>query len=319
VIDRREIKSHVDGHLSTARSNMPPRVRRAFDRLVRKYGLLTSDLDPYFDVLGHPLFELPVWVTDRLRTAGIDTPEQQLADVLGISALGYFHVRAQDDWLDAASRQDPTLVGLAEALLASCHRLLVSTVGTSGRFWDFYAEVLNSYAESLLQTDELRTSGARISRETFERLLAQCRPLVIPSAALLDRADCWQLLPRLEEFVFTASAAGQLVNDLTDLYRDRRMAQRTWIIETVGESDIDRLWLHALGTTSGVGGGRIQEVIEKSLEFHDRSAEVARDLALTAAESWLAERRAVLANLLGPLQQHLLSVFVQRISEPEVN
>src|SRR5437764_13758892 len=139
---------------------MLPRVRGAFDRLVQKHGLLTSDLNPYFGVPGHPLFELPVWVADRLRTAGIDTPEQQLADVLGISALGYFHVRAQDDWLDAASRHDPTLVGLAEALLASCHRLLVSTVGTSGRFWDFYAEVFNLYAEYLSQSAELWTTVA---------------------------------------------------------------------------------------------------------------------------------------------------------------
>ena len=55
-------------------------------------------------------------------------------------------------------------------------------------------------------------------------MLVQSRPLVIPSAALLDRANCWQLLPPLEEFIFAATAATQLLNDLADLYRDREVA-----------------------------------------------------------------------------------------------
>jgi|SRR5215211_4878725 len=317
MIDRREIRSHVDGHLSTARGNMLPRVRTAFDRLTRKHGLLTTDLNPYFPVLGHPLFELPIWVAERLRTAGIHTSEQQLADILGVSALGYLHVRAQDDWLDEASRQDPTLLGLAEALLASCHGLLISTVGTSGRFWDFHVGVINSYAESLLHTAELRTTGAKITREDFEQMLAQSRPLVIPSAALLDRANCWQFLPRLEGFIFATTAAIQLLNDLTDLYRDRRLGQRTWVIETVGESGADRLWLDVLRSACGGTGSGVQEVIENSLQFHDRSAAIAEDLGLTAAESWLAERRAILTNLFNPLKEHLLFAFSQRISEGE--
>jgi hypothetical protein len=315
MIDRREIKSQVDGHLSTARDNMLPRVQTAFDRLTRKHGLLTTDIDPYFAVLGHPLFELPIWVSERLRTLGIQTSEQQLADILGVSALGYLHVRAQDDWLDGVSRQDPTLLGLAEALLASCHRLLISTAGTSGRFWDFYAGVLNSYAESLLYTDELRTTGAKITRGDFDQMLAQSRPLVIPSAALLDHADCWQLLPRLEEFIFASTAAIQLLNDLMDLYRDRRLGQRTWTLEIVGEYGADLLLLDVPRTVSQGTESGVREVVKKSLQFHDRSAAIAEDLGLTAAESWLEDRRAILTNLLDLFQERLLLAFSQRISD----
>jgi hypothetical protein len=315
VIDRREIKSHVDMHLAAARSSMLPRVRAAFDRLTCKHGLLADAIDPYFSVLGHPLFELPIWVAERLRSAEIHTSDQQLADVLGVSALGYLHVRAQDDWLDAASRQDPTLVGLAEALLVSCHRLLISAVGTSGRFWDFHTGVLNSYAESMLHTNELRTTDAKITRECFGQVLAQSRPMVIPSAALLDRANCWQLLPRLEEFIFAATAVTQLVNDLTDLYRDRRMGQRTWAIETVGDSGTDRPWHDVLEAMNGGGHGGFQKVIANSLHFHDRSAALAEGLGLAAAEGWLAERRTILMNLQGPLKEHLAAAFLQRIAD----
>ena len=44
---------------------MLPRVRSAFDRLLQERGLLSPDSAPYFSPLGHPVFELPVWVAER--------------------------------------------------------------------------------------------------------------------------------------------------------------------------------------------------------------------------------------------------------------
>ena len=170
MLSRRDIKLHVDRHLCEAREMMLPRVRTAFEGLLQERGLLTPDLAPYFGPLGHPLFELPVWVVGRLSEDGVETPDDVLGGVLGISALGYFHVRAQDDWLDAASTGDPTLIALAEALLAICNRLLVAVVGPSARFWNFYAEVLNAYSESLVQIEEVRKRTATVLRSTFEQL-----------------------------------------------------------------------------------------------------------------------------------------------------
>jgi hypothetical protein len=314
--DRHEIKLHVDRHLLEAREMMLPRVRNAFDRLLRERGLLTPDPAPYFGPLSHPLFELPVWVAHRLNDEGAEIPEEALADVLGVSALGYFHARAQDDWLDGDSKDDPTLIAVAEALIAVCNRLLVSVVGSSPRFWQFYSQILNEYSESLLDMAESRRTDSPVSRTTFERHLAQSRPLVIPAAALLDRADRWQLRHGLEEFVLTATATSQLFNDLTDLYRDRRMGHRTWTIEAVGESGADRLWLEVAGAPNAEEGGRIRERIGQALFFHERSALAARALALTAAETWLMDRRALLEGLLGSLRANLLTTFVRRLAEP---
>jgi len=316
MIDRQEIKIVVDRHLSEARKAMSPRVRRGFDSLLQERRLLEPDPAPYFEALGHPLFELPVWVAGRLKDEGVQTPVETLADVLGISALGYLHARAQDDWLDGASREDPTLIALAESLLALCNRLLVSVVGSSSRFWAFYCEVLNDYAESLLHTDELRRCEAPVSRSTFEELLAQSRPLIIPSAALLDRADRWDLCPHLEEFVFSAVAAAQLFNDLTDIFEDRQMGHRTWTIEAIGDPDADQLWAEVAGVSEGREGGKIGERVREALLFHQRSAQAARSLGLTVAEDWIVNRRIALEELPRSLRANLRSAFIQRITGP---
>jgi hypothetical protein len=316
MIDRQEIKIVVDRHLSEARKAMSPRVRRGFDSLLRERRLLGPDPAPYFEALGHPLFELPVWVADRLRNEGFHTPAETLADVLGISALGYLHARAQDDWLDGASREDPTLIAVAESLLPLCNRLLVNVVGSSSRFWAFYCEVLNDYAESLLHTDELRRCKATVSRSTFEDLLAQSKPLIIPSAALLDRADRWDLRPHLEEFVFSAVAAAQLFNDLTDIFEDRQMGHRTWTIEAIGDPDADQLWAEVAGVSEGREGGKIGERVREALLFHQRSAQAARSLGLTVAEDWIVNRRIALEELPRSLRANLRSAFIQRITGP---
>jgi hypothetical protein len=293
---------------------MLPRVRRAFDRLVQERGLLSPDPAQYFGLLGHPVFELPVWVARRLNDEGIEVPREDLSDLLGVSALGYLHARAQDDWLDSGSNEEPMLIAVAEALVALCSRLLASVVGTSTQFWRFYAQVMNAYAESLLDAAEIRRTDAPISRSTFERLLTQSRPLIIPSAALLDRADRWQLCDHLEEFVFTATASSQLFNDLTDLYRDRRMGQRTWTTDVVGESGTDDLWLELAGTRNEQQG-KMQERIGTALMFHERSARAARAMELTAAETWLTDRQAALEGSLGSLRGNLLATFARRMAE----
>jgi hypothetical protein len=316
MIDRAEVKVLVDRHLVQAREAMSPRLRKAFDGLLQERCLLEPDPAPYFEALGHPLFELPVWVAGRLEDNGFHTPVQTLADVLGISALGYLHARAHDDWLDGTSREDPTLIGVAESLLPLCNRLLVSVVGSSTRFWGFYCEVLDGYAESLLYTDELRRCKASISRSTFEQLLAQSKPLVIPSAALLDRANRWDLVPHLEDFVSSAVAAAQLFNDLTDLYHDRQMGHRTWTLEAIGDSEADHLWMEVAGFSEGREGGKIQERVGEALSFHQRSVQAAKKLGLTAADDWFAERRLALEDLPRSLRANVHSAFVRRIAGP---
>ncbi|MGY1730530.1 hypothetical protein ACI798_03335 [Geodermatophilus sp. SYSU D01045] len=314
MLDSRTIKSRVDQRLIEARDEMRPRIRGAFDGLLDERGLLRLDPAPYSHPLGHPVLDLPVWVVDRLGDEGIEIPEKILTDVLEISALGYLYVRAQDDWLDSASRDDPTLVALGEALLALCTRRLVEVVGDSARFWEFCCSVLQGYSESLLHTHELRREQAPVPRRAFEQLLAQSRPLVLPAAALLARADRWQFLPLLEEFVFTATAASQLFNDLTDLYPDRRRGHRSWTLDAVGGPATDPLRPETVWAPAGQSSGRVHERIDEALSYHGRSERAAGALALASAEEWLAVRRALLEQLPSALDERLLATFLERMS-----
>src|SRR4029453_662647 len=116
MLDRHEVKVHVDQQLLVARATMLPRVQNAFDRLLEERGLLSSDPAPYFSPLGHP-----VWVAGRLDDEGIETPSEVLSNVLGVSVLGYLRARAQDDWLDGCAADDPRLIAVGEALLPRCN------------------------------------------------------------------------------------------------------------------------------------------------------------------------------------------------------
>jgi hypothetical protein len=314
MLDRREMCLHVDRHLRAALATMPTRLHQSFTVLLESRGLLTAGQTAYFGPLGHPVVELPVWVASSLADEGVATSEEVVADMLGVSILGYLHVRAQDDWLDGPRTGDPTLIALAESLMARCNRLLVPAVGGSVRFWDLHAEIVNAYAESLLKTHELRAGGAPVTWADFEQLLAQSRPLVLPSAALLDRADQWQLLPALEEFVFTTTAVAQLVNDLTDLFRDRRNGHRTWTADSIGESAVDTLWTDVAGPIGPTAPHVVQDRVAEALALHERSVCAAHALVSTTADGWLADRRAVLEGLAGDLHEGLLSAFMRQLS-----
>jgi hypothetical protein len=188
--------------------------------------------------------------------------------------------------------------------MALCVRLLVPAVGPSRRFWDLHAEVLTSYAGSLIRTHQLRKDDGPVARADFEQLLAQSRPLILPSAALLARADRWELLAPLEEFVFTATAASQLVNDLTDLHRDRASGHPTWALQVVGESGVEGLWTRT---------GPVQQLVEQALAFHDRSVRAVRELVSATAEGWIAERGAAIEALPDALRTSVVTSFVERL------
>ena len=313
MLDRRSVKLHADRQLRAALDALDPRVRGSLERLLRERSLLTPDPGPYFRPLGHPVFELPVWVAGRLREEGAVVPEDVLSDVLGVSALGYLRVRAQDDWLDSAARDDPGPVALAEALSALCTRLLVGVVGSSPRFWALHSEVLTAYAGSMLRSLELRAGSAPVGRDGFEELLAQSRPLVLPTAALLDRAGRWDLLGPLEEFVLTATAASQVVNDLTDVFRDAANGHRTWTLDVLGPPAPDRWW-PGMAASGGGASEHLQDRVDQALAYHERSAVAVRALAGTAAGGWTTERRAALEGLSGSLRNSLLTAFVGRLT-----
>jgi hypothetical protein len=312
MLAREELACRADRHLLDVRAGMPPRLREAYDGLVASRGLLTTYGGRGLGVLGHPVYELPLWLADRLGDDGQPVPEEVLGVVLGVSALGYLHVRAQDDWLDGADQADVTPVALAEALLASATRLLAS-LGPSERFWRCYGEVLSGYAGCLVRTSDVRGTAEPVSRPVFEELLDQSSPLVLPSAVLLDRAGRWDLLGPLQEFVRTATGTSQVVNDLADLHVDLTGGRRTWSLDAVGP--LEDLWVELVDGPSG-SGRRIEERVDVALELHERCSRAAAALELRSAGTWLSARRRRLERLVPDLRAALVAGFVQRLTWP---
>jgi len=105
----------------------------------------------------------------------------------------------------------------------------------------------------------------------------------------------------------------QLFNDLTDIFRDRKMGHRTWTAEAIGEASIDQLWTETADIFGEPAGGRILGLMEEALSYHDHSAEAVRRLVGPMAEDWLADRRAALEGLPNALRQNLISIFVSRM------
>ena len=81
---------------------------------------------------------------------------------------------------------------------------------------------MDDYAGAMARQEHLRSVGGATTREDFERIVGQSQPLIVPSLALLARAQRWDLSAGLDEFVLCAVSAAQMYNDLLDSLFDVR-------------------------------------------------------------------------------------------------
>jgi hypothetical protein len=284
VLDAATVQSEVRDRLLSLRQRLAPDLWAAFDALLARRGFLSSDPEPFFHPLGHPIVSFPVWVATAVApdgTAGRD----QVVDLIEATVDGYLYVRVHDDRLDEDIGDPDDSLFLADAFLVRHQALLARHVGSSPRFWELFEQVAMQYSAAMLLERSLLRPNATYGAREFDVVLGRSRPLVLPGAAVLDIADRWDLIEPLQGFVHHAVRCSQLVDDLLDCELDRAAGRFTWVVRRLGGEDGPQAM--ALNLLSGGVDG----IVADALADVDAADRLAAAVGMIDARAWLADRR----------------------------
>ena len=284
---RRELHDDVQTRLRAQRDRVAPRLRAAFDELVGRHGFVTDDADAFFHPLAQPLVTFPRWVA--AACGGLD--EDLVRDLVESTVMGYLYVRVHDDVMDegltvgssAGAADVAASFLLADAFLERHVALLVAHV-TSGRFWALHASVAGRYAEAMLLERQVSRASVPCTAEDFDRVLDRSLPLVLPGAAILDRADRWDDVATLTTFVQRVVRAGQIVDDIADVELDVAAGNHTWVGRQLG-STTDPAGLRVALATGG-----LRRLVRAALDDLAAARALAGSLGMHLAIPWIDAR-----------------------------
>jgi len=285
------------GHAVLARvenlvSNLGGELGRHAGSLLDRHGYRpVNDADgPHSNPLGHPLFELPIW----LATSGQLEPridERALVDICEASLFGYLSVRAEDDYFDGAW-EDPGAAMILSGVFRARHHALLAPLVTDRRFWVRYEDLWRGYGEAMLVERDLHRAAARYERDDFDRVLNRSQPLEIPGDAVLVMTGRWEMVDRFARMVRHINTATQLFDDFIDAPDDLESGNLTWMVRRLGGLDGGR------ALRRGMISGWDDVVAEIRLES-DAAAEIADDLGVVNVRRWVASRQSVIDRAAG--------------------
>ena len=285
---RRTVHDDIQARLRGQRDRLGPRLRLAFDELMARHGFLTDDADAFFHPLAQPLVTFPRWVASA--SGGVD--EAVLRDLVESTLMGYLYVRVQDDVMDeglTVGGRGPLAVAtsflLADSFLERHVALVAAHVG-SPRFWALHEAVSARYAEAMLLERVVSDAASACTDDDFARVLDRSMPLVLPGAAIFDRADRWDDVPALTAFVRHVVRAGQIVDDVVDAERDVAAGNHTWVARQLGSTDDPAEMRIALAT------GGLRRLVRVALDDLDAARVLAASLGMQDAVAWVDARAA---------------------------
>lgn len=239
---------------------------------------------PHTNVLGHPLFELPLWLSwDPDRRL----PESTMADICESSLSGYLAVRAEDDFFDEAVGDAGTVMMLA-GFFRVRHQMLLAPLVSHPAFWERFGRLWHAYAEAMLLERSLHQRSETFGTDDFERVLARSQPLEIPGLAVMALQGRWQSVQQLAEFVRHITRATQTFNDFVDAPKDLALGNHTHMLRRLGGMD---------GPAS-LARGMIEQcdrIVSESNAHLDRAVEIAHALEMEGFEPWFDARRSAMA------------------------
>jgi signal transduction histidine kinase len=211
-----------------------------------------------------------------------------LANLVEAAAVGYLHIRVEDDWFDEAISEPSTVMMLAEALFTRAQTLLAREVPQSA-FWELFEEVQLGYTEAMLFEHRLQRSEETYDAVAFQKVLARSRPLVLPPAAVLFLAGLAEDVEALERFSAALVAGHQLLADLLDAKKDRGNGLMTHVLWRLDGGPRDDREANELRTAL-FSWDVFDAVISDALAEVARARQVADALAMPEAARFCEER-----------------------------
>lgn len=284
-------EAEVRRRLSAFRQRLGPELSAVFDALAARLGLFrSSEREGYFShPMALPVLELPQWVAARTSRQGAAIAPMAVANLVEAAAVGYLHVRVQDDWFDEAVGEPGAVMMLSDALFARHQALLAREIPFGSAFWERFEEIWLGYGEAMLLERRLHKGTEPYDARAFRRVLARSRPLVLPPAAALFVASHPEDVEALERFSAALVAAHQLFADLLDAEKDQEHGNRTHVLFRLGgEADGDRE-AGALRIALYSQGG-FDAIVSDALEELEQARRAADALGIPEAARFCEER-----------------------------
>ncbi|MDC0683261.1 geranylgeranyl pyrophosphate synthase [Sorangium atrum] len=290
------LEAEVLRRLASFRARLGSGLGALFDELAARLRLFEGEPgDGYFShPTALPVLELPLWVATRpggpplARDAGSPALPPLAVDLAEAAAVGYLHVRIEDDLLDEGVGEPAATVLLSGALFARHQTLLARVLPGGSAFWGLFEEVWLGYGEAMLLERRLHRGAGPQDGATFRRVLARSRPLVLPAAAALFALSQAEHLAALEEFVSALVAAHQLFADLLHAEKDRDFGNTTYVLS--------RIWALAAADAAPPSGDVVSAGPRRDQEMRSATALRARLFARGGFDAILEEARCELAR-----------------------
>lgn len=299
-------EAEVLRRLAAFRQRLGLELGAAFDALAARLGLFrTEQGQGYFsDPMALPVLELPKWAAAHVLRQGLALAPTMVTNLVEAAAVGYLHIRVQDDWFDEAVGKPDVVMMLSDALFTRAQVLLAREISRQSAFWDLYEEVQLGYAEAMLLERRLQNSEEPYDAAALQKVLARSRPLMLPPAATLFAADRAADVEALDQFSAALVTAHQLFADLLDAEKDRANGNMTYVLWRLGAKPGDDCEAHALRVTLFSQGG-FDAVVSDALEELVRAREAAVALGMPEAARFCEERIRFMAEL----QARIFQVF----------
>jgi hypothetical protein len=249
------------------------------------YMIASDGGGPHRNVLGHPLFELPIWLDNATSDEG-EVGREVLADICESSLCGYLAVRAEDDLFDG-DWDDPTAALMLAGLFRTRHQALLGPLVPDPRFWGRFEDLWRGYGEAMLLERALHAPGMEYGRAEFDAVLLRSQPLEIPGDAVLSIKGRWDLTGPLADLVKHLTKATQLFDDFVDAPDDLEAGNLTWMVRRLG------------GLEGGLAVRRgmitwCDRVMAEAARELDRALDVAAALRIVEMTAWVEARKQIM-------------------------
>jgi hypothetical protein len=292
------IEAEVLRRLMAFRERLGPELGVAFDTLAGRLGLFGRAVGRgYFShPMALPVLEFPQWAAAHVARRGAAIAPAVVTALTEAAAMGYLHVRVQDDWFDEGAGEPHMAMMLSEALFARGLALLAPVVPEQSPFWDLFEEVWVGYGEAMVLERRLHKGEEPYDVEAFRKVLARSRPLVLLPAAVLFAAGRGEDVAAFEHFSMALVAAHQLFADLLDAEKDLAHANRTHIlfrfaVKRSGDCEIAALRVALFGQ------GGFDAVVRDAVKELARARRAAESLAMPEAVHFLDKREQFMAEV----------------------